>query len=121
MRYDSILSARENLEVYSIKENYNSFITYNNEVNYLKSILENMNEHYNDDEDDNIYLSYYNDNHEEEKKDFYLTSNYKLNYDELYEKLNIEDTKQTYKNFLYKLNQSIVCSLQVLIPQIENL
>jgi len=105
VRYDSILSARENLEVYSIKENYNSFITYNNEVNYLKSILENMNEHYNDDEDDNIYLSYYNDNHEEQKKDFYLTSNYKLNYDDLYEKLNIEDTKQTYKNFLYKLNQ----------------
>jgi hypothetical protein len=105
VRYDSVLSARENLEVYSIKEHYNSFISYNNEVNKLKSILENMNEFYNDDEDDSIYLTYYNNNHEEQEKDFYLTSNYKLNYDELYEKLNINDITQPYMEFLYKLNQ----------------
>ena len=67
-------------------------------------MLNEINDFYNDDEDDEDYLMYYNPKHETIKKDLYLVANYKLDYEELYDKINLFEKDTTYKDLLYKLN-----------------
>lgn len=103
-RYDLKLSSRENLYQYSIKDHFNNYIKYNNDLSNLKYMLNEINDFYNDDEDDEVYLMYYNPKHETIKKDLYLVANYKLDYEELYDKINLFEKDTTYKDLLYKLN-----------------
>lgn len=108
IRYDTEISIRESLKLFETKNYFTTYKEYKDEYNRISIILNELNEYHNDDELDDEYLSYYNSSHEKIESNFYKVADYKLNYDELYEKLNIRDKSISYKDFMYNLYKEFI-------------
>ena len=108
VRYDTELSIRENLNLFKTKNYFTTYKEYTDEYNRISTILNELNEYHNDDELDDEYLSYYNTSHEKIESNFYKVADYNLDYDELYEKINIRDKTISYKDFMYNIYKEFI-------------
>ncbi len=73
---------------------------------YIEKLNE-INDYHNDDEEEETYLNFYNNGHQTIAKDFYLTANYKLDLNAIFNKIKINSDNEDLNEVMYNLNMEL--------------
>ena len=103
VRYDYILSPRQNItDTYTLDIIFNCKL-YLEECKKYRNLISEINDFYNDDENDEDYLKHYNGSHMELNKDVYLTSDYNYDFKQVLANINL-DNIDNINDIMYKFN-----------------
>jgi hypothetical protein len=106
LRYD-ITSSKLNVNNTILNDYYLKNNLYMKQCNNYIQKFNEINDYHNDDEDEKEYLNFYNNSHQAIAKDFYLTSNYKLDLESIYNKIKINSENEDLDDVMYNLNMEL--------------
>ena len=106
LRYD-LTSSKLELNNKTLDDYYLKNINYISQCSKYINKLNEINDYHNDDEEEEEYLKFYNNSHQAIPRDFYLTANYKLDIEGIFNKIKINSDNEDLNEVMYNLNMEI--------------